>query len=466
MAPARKGDLIEAVVQELNPFAVGVARVGGLTLEIPKTLPGEKVKVRLEREFLQGKLWLCSVVSVQNPSPARGVSSCGFSGSCNGCALDFLSYAEQLAFKTRKVREFFPEALPVEGAEKTLYYRNAGRFSVEADQNRVTLGTYSKLHGELIALHGCKTCPEIFESVNRSLSEILNQNLKNHESWISNLKEVSYRYSFSENTLMILFYLKDPMIMPEEILTEIRARHPEAVSFYQALSQKKTGHLSRMAYRHVSGEKFLIDALETSEIKFRIFPDTLIYPNLFQGEKIYAYLLEKSGISGREKAADLSCGSGISALYLAKKARMVYGLEMDRFFVRDAVFNSRLNRMENVIFMEKEMEEFSSQKDILADHPAAVFVKPQGRGLHPSLIETFAQENFKTLIYTTSHLEILKQDSEKILGAGYVLDEVKGFDILPGTFHVEAVAVFHKKPKVRIRREKKKASIRVSKKTP
>ena len=69
--------------------------------------------------------------------------------------------------------------------------------------------------------------------------------------------------------------------------------------------------------------------------------------NSAQTEKLYATALDFSALSGKETVIDCYCGTGTISLYLAQKARKVYGIEIVEPAIKDANENAKANNIAN-----------------------------------------------------------------------------------------------------------------------
>ena len=83
-------------------------------------------------------------------------------------------------------------------------------------------------------------------------------------------------------------------------------------------------------------------------MKYRISPLSFYQVNPVQTEKLYSTALEYAGLTGGETVWDLYCGIGTISLFLAQKAKKVYGVEIVPQAIDDARENSRINGIENV----------------------------------------------------------------------------------------------------------------------
>ena len=82
------------------------------------------------------------------------------------------------------------------------------------------------------------------------------------------------------------------------------------------------------------GQTYITDTI--GEISYQISPMSFYQVNPVQTEKLYRIALEYAGLTGNETVWDLYCGIGTISLFLAKKAKRVFGVEIVPDAVRDA----------------------------------------------------------------------------------------------------------------------------------
>src|SRR5699024_2412246 len=92
-------------------------------------------------------------------------------------------------------------------------------------------------------------------------------------------------------------------------------------------------------------------------VRFRISPLSFYQVNPVQTEKLYGKALEYAGLTGEETVWDLYCGIGTISLFLAQRAKKVYGVEIVPEAIRDAKQNAALNDICNAEFFTGKAEE-------------------------------------------------------------------------------------------------------------
>ena len=81
--------------------------------------------------------------------------------------------------------------------------------------------------------------------------------------------------------------------------------------------------------------------------------------------------MEYAGLTGKETVWDLYCGIGTISLFLAQKAKKVYGVEIVPEAIADAKNNAKINEIENAEFFVGKSEEIlpAYYEQYAKDHP-------------------------------------------------------------------------------------------------
>src|SRR5918994_5298778 len=88
---------LEVEVERILPGGLGLAHAGGKTVFVSLAAPGDRVRVRIDRQ--QGDLLFASIEEIITPSPLRVEPPCPYFGRCGGCDFQQLTYEAQLAAK-------------------------------------------------------------------------------------------------------------------------------------------------------------------------------------------------------------------------------------------------------------------------------------------------------------------------------------------------------------------------------
>ncbi|HEX4511619.1 MAG TPA: hypothetical protein VH328_16135, partial [Burkholderiaceae bacterium] len=99
---------IDLEINALDELGRGVSQHDGMTVHVPYTLPGERVRIRIWRR--EGDDGYADLLDVLAASPSRIDPGCVLFGSCGGCQLQHAAYPLQLEWKTSLVWRYLVAA--------------------------------------------------------------------------------------------------------------------------------------------------------------------------------------------------------------------------------------------------------------------------------------------------------------------------------------------------------------------
>ena len=137
---------------------------------------------------------------------------------------------------------------------------------------------------------------------------------------------------------------------------------------------------------------------------------------LKQTKVLYSKALEYAELKGQELVWDLYCGIGTISLFLAQKAKQVYGVEIIKEAIDDARRNAALNHMDNVeFFVGKAEEVVPAQYEKTGIHPDVIVVDPPRKGCDAMLLNTMLDMAPKRIVYVSCDPATLARDLKKIM---------------------------------------------------
>jgi 23S rRNA (uracil1939-C5)-methyltransferase len=189
----------------------------------------------------------------------------------------------------------------------------------------------------------------------------------------------------------------------------------------------------------IFGEEAIYDYI--GEFKFRISPLSFFQVNPVQTEILYGKAMEYAGLKGDEVVFDAYCGIGTISLFLSKKVKKVYGIEIVPEAINNAKENAKLNGVDNVEFLIGESETVIPElygKGIKAD---VIVVDPPRKGCDEKLLEVIAEMGPTRVVYVSCNPATLARDLKYLSERGYEVREVQPVDMFPQTVHVETVVL-------------------------
>lgn len=186
------------------------------------------------------------------------------------------------------------------------------------------------------------------------------------------------------------------------------------------------------------GEETITDYI--GDVKFAISARSFYQVNPEQTKVLYEKALEYADLNGEEKVIDAYCGIGTISLFLAKKARQVFGVEIVPQAIEDARNNARLNDIHNVEFAVGEAEVVIPNWYKEGNEADVLVVDPPRKGCDEALLQTILDMKPKKVVYVSCNPATLARDLRILEDGGYKTEEVQPVDMFPQTMHVEAVA--------------------------
>lgn len=447
-APVRKNEYVDVVFEDLTHDGAGVAKVDGYPLFVPNGLPGEKAKikvVKVNKSYGYGRL-----IELYEKSPDRVEPECPLYGACGGCQLQHLSYSGQLKAKEKQVRDVLErigklehvKIHPVLGMGEPWRYRNKSQVPVGEREGGLVAGFYKKRTHEIIDMETCLIQQGKNDEVIRKVKEICEKygippyDEVRHKGV---LRHIMARYGHATGEVMVVLITRtEDLPFRKKIVADIVSQIDGVKSIIQNVNDKKTNVILGEKTRVLWGRDVIYDLI--GNIKFAISAKSFYQVNPEQTKVLYEKALEYADLTGEETVIDAYCGIGTISLFLAQKAKKVYGVEIVPEAIEDAKRNAELNGITNVEFTVGKAEEVIPawyEEGIAAD---VLVVDPPRKGCDEALLETILAMKPEKVVYVSCNPATLARDLRILEDGGYRTVEVQPVDMFAQTTHVETVA--------------------------
>ena len=188
------------------------------------------------------------------------------------------------------------------------------------------------------------------------------------------------------------------------------------------------------------------------ELSFSISVPSFYQVNPAQTEKIYGKALEYAALTGEETVWDCYCGIGTISLFLAQKAKQVYGLEIVPEAIENAKKNAEKNGLYNTEFyvgaaeevLPKWVEEQKREGKDVGHLVDVVSLDPPRKGCDEACLSAVLELSPKRIVYVSCDPGSLARDMKYLRESGYVLEKWVGIDNFSRSGHVETVALLSK----------------------
>ena len=468
----QKNELVKVKIEDIGVGGEGIGKVDGYTLFIKDAIIGDVVEAKVMKA--KKNYGYARLMNVLTPSEDRVEEVvCPMARKCGGCQIQEMKYPAQLAFKESKVRgnlerigevpgELLDQIMhPVVGMDEEgmqpFRYRNKAQFPIGTDKDgRVTAGFYAGRTHSIIGNTDCVLGVEVNEEILNCILDFMEEfeipayDEVKHKGLV---RHVLLRYGFKTDEIMVCLVINGKTIPHCHDLVGRLRQIPGMTSITLSSNTAKTNVIMGDTIRLLWGQEFITDYI--GEIKYQISPLSFYQVNPVQTEKLYRLALDYAGLTGNETVWDLYCGIGTISLFLAKKAKQVYGVEIIPQAIDDAKNNAKINNITNAEFYVGKAEEvlpeyykeYEKTHNGETAHADVIVVDPPRKGCEESLLQTIVDMQPEKVVYVSCDSATLARDVKFLRAKGYELKDVTPVDQFPHTVHVETVVLLsHKKP--------------------
>lgn len=455
-AALKKNDQIEINIEDIGSEGEGIGRYEGYALFVKDTVMGDRALVQVMKT--SKTYGYARLVKLIEPSKFRVEPRCPIAAKCGGCQLMHVDYARQLEYKENKVRNCLTRIggfsdIPMEpicGMEEPYYYRNKAQFPVGRNKDgSIAIGFYAgRTHAIIDTAHcyiGAKENEEIIAYL-RSFIEKYKIEPYDEETNKGLLRHILIRVGFSTGEIMVCLVLNGREIPHQEELVKGLQQLKGMKSICLNVNKEKTNVILGDKIISLWGEPFITDSIGT--IKYQISPLSFYQVNPVQTKKLYDIALEYADLHGEETVWDLYCGIGTISLFLAQRAKKVYGVEIIPQAIEDAKKNAEINGITNTEFYVGAAEEVLPMKYIEEKvYADVIVVDPPRKGCDQSLLDTILEMAPKRVVYVSCDPATLARDLKYLCEKDYELVRVRAVDQFSHSTHVETVCLLSRKIK-------------------
>lgn len=440
-------DIVEVEVTGLGSTGEGVGKADGFTVFVHGALTGEKVKARLtfvKKSYAQGRL-----LQIISKSEFRQKPICEVFYKCGGCQLQHMTYEGQLLAKQQQVSDALGRighfkdvtVLPVLADADPMYYRNKMQCPI-ASQEGTKIGFYQTGTHEVVDLKKCYIQAE----ANNLIIEVVREWIRKYQVSIYNehtgkglLRHIIGRVSSKTGEVMAgLVCTQKSLPNKEELIAMLQMSIPKLTSVVQNINSRSTNVIMGEHTRVIWGKPTITDKI--GDFSFEISANSFFQVNTRQANILYSKALEFAELTGKENVVDLYCGIGTISLFLAAKAKHVWGFEIASAAIENAKDNAMVNQIANVEFNCQDvavgLEKINKKKRM-----DVIVLDPPRAGCDKALLEHIINAKPQRIVYVSCNPASLARDLRILVDSGsYELIKVQPVDMFAQTAHVEVVS--------------------------
>ena len=441
-------------IVDIGQGGVGIGKFEGFTVFVDGGLVKDKIKVKItksKKNYAVGE-----IVEILEPSPYRVERKCSKElKECGGCQIQELDYKEQLNLKTNEVKQVISRIGKLDdvvihnalGMEEPFRYRNKAQFPIQKVDGVPVIGFYKKKSHDIIPTNQCI----IQHDVNDKIIKIIETYIRAYKVSIYDekthtgvLRHLVTKVGFTTKEVMVVLVAngrKLPYL--NELASVLKENIPGFKTLVVNVNREKTNVILGNENRVIYGDGKINDNI--GDLVFEISPLSFFQVNPVQTEVLYNKALEYANLGENDTVFDIYCGIGTISLFLAQKAKKVYGIEIVEEAIKDAKINANINNLDNVEFYVGKAEEVVPKMYKQGKRANVVVVDPPRKGCDEKVLDTIISMQPDRVVYVSCNPSTLARDLNYLDERGYKCLEVQPVDMFPHSVHIENVALIVKK---------------------
>lgn len=451
----------EILIEDMTVNGEGVGKIDGYALFVKDAVIGDRIiakVIKTKKNYGYGRL-----MSIIEPSKDRVDAKCPVAKTCGGCTLMAMSYEAQLEFKNKIIAGNLSRIggltditlPPVIGMEEPYRYRNKAQFPVGKDKNgNIVMGFYAGHSHSIVPCEDCLIGSEYNAGILAKIKEyMVKYHIEpyNEELHKGKVRHVLIREGYTTGEIMVCLVINGTSLKHEDELVKMLktlafSNDRKIASIMLNYNTDKTNVILGNECRLLDGKPYIEDYI--GDIRYQISPLSFYQVNPVQTRKLYELALEYAGLTGNETVWDLYCGIGTISLFLAQKAKKVYGVEIIPQAIENAKNNAIINGITNAEFYVGKAEEVLPKKyEEEQVYAEVIVVDPPRKGCDEALLDTMVKMKPERIVYVSCDSATLARDVKYLVANGYEVKKVQGVDQFCHSGHVETVVkLVRKKP--------------------
>jgi len=414
----------------------GLAHDGSLAIFVEGVLPGESVRIQLERVkkgYAEGRL-----LEVVTSSPHRTAAPCPVYGQCGGCQLQHASPTAQLELKRSILTETLVrlggltdvDVPPLMASPEVYGYRHRARLAVVTPKGKTaSLAYHEEGSHRLVPI---AACPLLAPRLNEAIAH-LNRALAGSGVLATVLQEVRLALSVTTGELMIQYEAERCTRRQaegwfERVRTGLAGLKGQVLIAGRGLQQR----------RWMDGETALTE--QVAGLRLRCSDRSFVQANWRLNETLVETVIDWT-LTGQDRAPlrvlELYAGIGNFGLPLARGGALVTLVEANPAALADARNNARVNHVGRCRFRQGPAEAILDTS--MPDEYDLVLMDPPRTGLSKEALAGLLRLRPHRLVYLSCDPPTLARDLRAMREAGYCMMRVQGFDMFPQTMHIETL---------------------------
>ena len=461
----KENDIVTLSIIDQDYDGLGIAKLDDYLIFVKGAIVGEKVTAKIDK--ISKSFAFAHALTCLKKSDNRIDPKCKYFPKCGGCSLLHMKYPFTVHVKKNSfivtmkkiagldVKDLIDEVIMMDYDKTKLDYdikgfRNKIQMPVSSSNGKLIVGYYEKETHNVIDIDYCFSQSDNVNDLIKYIKNIC-RDLK-----ISSYDEVTKKGIIRHilirenylNELMVVLIINEELKkdLIEILKNKIINKYHNVISIIMNYNYKKNNVILGDDYKVIFGKDEIIDCILNN--KYKLSHKSFFQVNRTQTNKLYSKVIEylKDGEEdiNNINVIDGYCGVGSISLSIAKHVKHVYGIEVVKEAIDDAIVNAKINDIHNVSFYGDKVEDKINElidKDI-----DCVVIDPPRKGVERSVIDSIINNRIKKVIYVSCNPATLARDLG-VLKEFYDVKKISLVDMFCYSSGIETVCCLVKKRK-------------------
>ena len=367
---------------------------------------------------------------------------------CGGCQFMHITYDYEIELKKKHINDLFKSFHVGEIELSRMYnpynYRNKSQMTYKLSKSKnIVCGLYEEFSHNIITADNNILQSKKANEVISALNKVLTKNkisVYDEKTRTGLLRHVFIRYGFNTKELMLVLVTNGEMFPGRNnVLKDLNKLDLGITTIVQNFNTRDTSIVLGDKEKVLYGPGFIYETV--GDYKFKISPRSFFQVNTFGMKILYEKAIELAKLSKNDIVIDAYCGVGTISIFLSKYVKQVYGVEINRGAIKDAIINQKINDRNNIEFIADDATNFITKLAKTREKIDVVVMDPPREGSTKAFINAIKYLNVKKVIYISCNPDTLKRDLYQFFENDYNLECMHAVDMFPRTLHLETIAV-------------------------
>ena len=331
----------------------------------------------------------------------------------------------------------------IKGMQYPYEYRNK---IIVAFNQKYEFGFYEENSHRIIPYNRCLLHEEVSDLIIKKIQSLLKRyrvSIYDEKRQRGLLRHVLIRRAIVKDQTMIVLVCNDNVFKgSKNFCNELVKSFPSIKTVVLNVNKRKTSIVLGNEEKVLYGKGFIVD--ELCGLTFKISPKSFYQINHEQCQALYNKAIDLLELKGNEIVIDAYCGIGTIGMVAAKKAKEVIGVELNQDAIKDANNNARMNKIENIKFVNDDASNFMVELAKTKQRVDCVIMDPPRSGSTKEFMDAIKILNPKKVVYVSCDPTTQVRDIKYFSKLGYQGNVLYPFDMFPHTIHTETVVLLSK----------------------